>query len=253
MRKLLRTGGGVLGSLAIVGAGAGLAYGVAALVDESSRGNEAVTQFTASHTPNGGSVPVATSSEQETPSRTQEPSQYVGGLLRSSNRSELAICVQAIGFPDTEQIESEAVQDVAVGMARAMQQPLWDDIASQGTFGPSPSPDLVTATPEVASGCPAEPAALDPQAGPVVGEYVTENLGRVVQHSSRYLFHVFVFPDDEILRIVGDSQNLHSGIEEKICDVDVCSPVTIGLYFSPEELKTTTLVDREIGFVIGLR
>jgi hypothetical protein len=178
---------------------------------------------------------------------------YSGGLLRASNRKDLAVCVEALHFPDDEAVQAEARLKLEAAFANVMKNSLWQRVAMQPTYA-GPPPELLAKTPaRIEFDCPVGPAVYDPVAGPVIGDYVGENLGRSVQVASPYLFHVYVLPEDEISRFVGSSDNFHFSTEEVIWDMDVGSPVTIGLYFSPGELDNMSLVVRDVEFVIGLR
>jgi hypothetical protein len=134
-----------------------------------------------------------------------------------------------------------------------MDNPLWEKAASQRTFaGPAPE-SLARIPPVIESGCPSEPAVYDPRAGPVIDGRVASNVGRVTQRASPYLFHIYVLPKEEIFRIVGSPDRFHFGAEELLCVGDECHEVTIGLYYSLEDLSDTTRVAREMEYILGLR
>jgi hypothetical protein len=226
---------GIVRSLALVGTVAGITYGAASVMDGSEEG--------------GSAMPSSASLE----SPRHEASRNVGGLLRTDNRDRFALCVEARDFADNQSVEEAAVANLATATSMVQENPLWTAVATERTaLGVAPEA-LVDAPADISRGCPGEPAAFDEVAGPRVGEYVGENLGRVIDQASPFLFHIYVLPDQEIFRIVGDSSNFHFGTEEKICHGDVCYPVTIGLYLSPMDASDPARVASEIEFVIGLR
>jgi hypothetical protein len=240
VNEFTRTALGIVGSLALVGTAAGVTYGVASIVEDGSGEAEPWAQV-ATVTPSEG-APSSSTPESSSPT----PVFHTGGLLRSSNRDHLAVCIDTSNIRNTPDVEASALSDIEMAFSQVRQHPLWGGIAS---------PELAARSPEFTSGCPATPAFYDKDAGPwdPDDERVTENRGRRVEQPSPYLFHVYVLPEEEIFRIVGPSGNLHSGTEEVICDHDLCFPVTAGLYFSSTELQDTASVAREIEDLIGLR
>jgi hypothetical protein len=255
MNGFLRGFTGVLGSLAVVGAGAGMAYGVATIVDDSSAENDAQLQETTAATPMETSI---ADIPAPSPTTSVVGSREIGGVLRTDNRTTFALCVDTSSLVDAAGIQIAAVTSAEAAAASVMGHPNWPQLASQHTSS-GPAPQGLAVTPaQVDAGCPTEPAAFDPVAGPVGTEYVGDNSGRRVQQASPYLFHVYVLPEEEIFRIVGHPDgapvsSTHAGTEEKLCYEDVCYPVTIGLYFSPTEIADTLLVASEIEHVVGLR
>lgn len=240
MNRTIRSVGGVLGALAVVGMGAGMAYGVAMIVDDSSGEDDARVRETLAPVPT-----VDASASPMSSATTAAKSRPVEGMLLTDNRDALRICVQAIDLPDAVAKEAEAVTKVGLAMSEVKAHPRWQQAL---TPGQSATDAAVTA------GCPAGPAYYDPRAGPIFGERVGENRGRCVESPSPYLVHVYVLPDEEILRIVGSPENYHGGPEEYICgDGGVSVWVTTGLYFSPTELRNPALVTRDMEFAIGLR
>jgi hypothetical protein len=230
---------GVVGSVAVVATAAVVTYGVASLVDGSSSEDEArVQESVTSPFGTGNASPDASAS-------AADKTTVVGGLLRADNRDHLALCVDAVNVDDDLAIEAGAIARVQEALAQVMENPDWVRVAR--------SPELSTAAPEVSPGCPISPALFDPKAGPALSEFVRDNVGRCVDQASAFLFHVYILPPEEILRVVGTSENYHFGSEEDICYGDERRPVTTGLYFSPTEIEDPALIAREIEFVVGLR
>ena len=240
MNSFLRGFGGVLGAVAIVGAGAGMAYGVATVIGGSSSGDEAQVQETV--------APAPTADASASPAASASPSEKsrrVEGMLLTDNRDALRICVQVIDLADAAAKEADAVTDVELAMSEVRTHPRWVQALSPGQSETDSA---------VKAGCPVGPAYYDARAGPSFGEQVGDNRGRCVNSPSPYLVHMYVLPEEEILRIVGPSENYHGGPEEFICgEGGVSVWVTTGLYFSPTELRNPAVVTRDMEFAIGLR
>jgi hypothetical protein len=241
VNEFRRTALGIAGSLALVGAVAGVTYGVATVVDVGTSDSETRVQETVA--PGATTVPTGEPRPSATPA--SEKTREVGGLLQTANRDHLALCVEAVNVANALAIETAAVPRVQDAVDKVMEHPDWAKIAR--------APGLAEAPAQIVSGCVSPPVALDPEAGPVFTEFVVDHVGRSVDQASPYLFHVYILPAEEIFRIVGPSENYHWGAEELICYGDDCEPVTWGLYFSPDEVEDPDLIAREIEFVIGLR
>jgi len=228
----MRGAAGMIGSLAVVGAAAGVTYGVASLVDDSYVEEDSALQETV---PQAGATAAATASTYE--------SNWIGGFLLTDNRDKLSVCVNAIGVTDKAGAEASAVANLAVALSELKKSPKWE-LAVQ--LSP------LAANTQVVGGCPEGALSSVPTPGKF-GEKVWNTPGRIVERASPHLVHVYVLPEEEILRIVGPSQNYHGAVEERLCYGDVCDVVTKALYYSPSDLSNAELVTREMGFALRLR
>jgi hypothetical protein len=128
-------------------------------------------------------------------------------------------------------------------MDEVREHPLWEEALEDAPLA---------AQSRVNAGCPTGPSLYDEIAGPEFGEYVADNQGRWVDQASPYRVHVYVLPEEEILRVVGPPENIHSGTEELVCAEDSCTEVTDGLYVSATRLDNMALLVRELSFDLGL-
>jgi hypothetical protein len=125
-----------------------------------------------------------------------------------------------------------------------MEQPAWSRRLERSPLA---------AETNVRAGCPVGPALYDPLGGPEFGDYVGNNDGRIVDRASPFRIHVYVLSEEEIFRVVGPPEGVHTGTEEKVCWRDACAEVTQGLYVSPQRLEDTDLLVRELAYDLGLR
>lgn len=166
-----------------------------------------------------------------------------GSRLLTSGRDRLAICVQAVGLVSEAVDGTEKAGESAVEVALADFAQNHPDWAGRGLSSPTPVVDI---------GCPAVPSLHDSQAGPVDGAHLSTVIGRTVTAASYYSVFLYVLPDDEIARVAGSSR-LRLTTEERICEVDVCTEVTVGVYLSPREVADTRLLAENLAPAVGLR
>lgn len=165
-----------------------------------------------------------------------------GSRLLTSERDRLSICVDSAGLTAdvVEVSESDGKVTVEAAMSElAASHPSW---AKKDLSDPPPVVDI---------GCPIGPALYDPNRGPQGGDLYSV-LGRTVSEASPYRVHVYLLPEDEVSRVVGESGYRVTTEELMWSDVDVLSPVTTGVYLSPTDLRDTTLVRESLDDAIGL-
>ncbi len=155
-------------------------------------------------------------------------SETIGLPLLTANRDRLAICVDAVDL-DPAAAELAKLQ-LEAALKEAEKNQNWE---RAGFDHPGPLVD---------TGCPSPPAVFLPGArirksgfGLFV-ETVTD-----VSEASYYRVFVFVTPADKIREVF---QGEYPIATQEILwhSPDEFSPVTLGLYFSPEELGTTSYV-----------
>lgn len=213
----------LLGSLAAVGVGVGMAYGVATIVELES-----------TFAPSTGAEATVDPGKEST---------WIGGLLITDNRDELSICVNAVGLSDKAGVEASVVASVDAALTEMKKSPRWESEIEKTP---------VAANTKVVAGCPEGTLISAPTPGEW-GERVANYTGRVVNHASPHVLYVHVLPEAEILRIVGPHGNHHVAIEELLCSGDQCLVATQALYYSPSDLADVELVTREMEFALSLR
>jgi len=167
---------------------------------------------------------------------------YDGSRFLTSARDRLSICVDSsrLSADAAEVAQSQGELAIEAAIAElAATHPGW---AKEDFSNPAPVVD---------TGCPVEPALYDPERGPERGDLYTV-IGRTVSEASRYRVHVYILPEDEITRYVGQSGYRVTTEELMWIDVDVLFPVTSGVYLSPSDLRDTTLVRESLDDAIGL-
>jgi hypothetical protein len=139
---------------------------------------------------------------------------HVGGVLQTSNRSNLSLCVDgAFGLERADE-DLDAVRDVVESVAEGL---------------PIAAPEY--ANPEVVAGCPASHILTGPPSefGPFPGRLVRPSLGEA---PSRHRFFIYFLPDGTYQEWFGD-QPYATGSEESLIWGDfILGGVTRGVYFA---------------------
>jgi len=173
-----------------------------------------------------------------------EKSNWIGGLLLTDDRDKLSVCVNVVGLTDKAAAEASAVANLDAALAEVKKNPKWESEVERTPLA---------ANTEVLAGCPEGALTSAAPTPGKFGERVWNTPGRIVEGASPHLLHVYVLPEEEILRIVGPSQNYHGAVEERLCYGDACYVVTQALYYSPSDLDNIELVAREMEFALSLR
>lgn len=147
-----------------------------------------------------------------------------GTVLRTSNRSILEVCVQFVDVPDNSPAATQAIGNVETAVAQVAADPA---LSRRG---------LVTSETNVDLGCPAPPA---------------EGHDTTVETPSPYLFFVFIVPDEDLARYVGQYSAPYIS-QEFTCEGDSCVEVTAGLYFGHSEASNATRVSTVVRYALGL-
>jgi hypothetical protein len=147
---------------------------------------------------------------------------YTGDLLVTGNRSNLAICLTAVG------VESSLEESVKTSVLAA-----WPTVKSHDTWVKKYSsyPD-----PVVDAGCPGEPA--------LNGSF------RTVDVPSDYVLHLYLI--DASSTTAPDFRYGRTLPEEMLCVQDHCFQVTTGLYLTPAEATNTPLLAAHLVKGLGL-
>jgi hypothetical protein len=165
--------------------------------------------------------------------------EVVPGILATSNRDHLAICVRGVGVSPGE--EAEVTAAVRAALPKLAENPAWWKAAA----GLPP--------PTVDNDCPAKPAIYDPDAW-VAGQEprsLSDPLlfGRIVSLPDAHRVVVYVIPEDELVRIGAD--RLPFSHEEVVCRGDQCIEVTSGVYVAPGAASAGEMIRLDIATVLG--
>lgn len=150
---------------------------------------------------------------------------YVGGFLLTSNRSELAICVDTIDVDQS--VAGAAISSIEEVWPLVEAHRTWAKVASQ-----------YTARQRVDPGCPDTPVIVGPRA--------------TSEPPSQYRVHVYVAQSN----LVYNAPELRNGrltSEQELCFEDDCLQVTTGLYITPEEMPNIPLMAAYVEQSLGLR
>lgn len=168
----------------------------------------------------------------------QPSSQYVGGLLLTSNRDRLAICVAAVGT--TVGLEADAVLSVQEALRKLASNATWQ---KNGLDKPAPVVD---------PGCPSPPSVFLPNAKPVrTGKFgLLVDQAPVVQEASYYRVFVFIVDPQTLAGTFGTEYPIATQ-EWLRRSVDQVMPVTLGLYVTPSQVTMPDFVSGWLLFMIG--
>ncbi len=208
---------GLVVSLLVLAATAGVTLGVTTLLGVTFQGSGSAQQ-------RGGS-------------------RFVEGGLQTANRDRLAICIQAVGSgPDLAEAGGGPALEVLgkarleAALAEVRKHPRWE----LKDFGALP--------PLVEIGCPSGPP---PVTEPAYLKPIESLLGHVVTEASYYLTFVFILPQQELDKLLGGSTQRVAN-QEGICGGDVCFPVSVALYVAPQELGDMPFLIDGLEQAIGL-
>jgi hypothetical protein len=162
------------------------------------------------------------------------PTQIKEGLLSTTNRDRLALCVQAVGVDSA--LQAEAKSHIEKLLPQLEQHPNW---ALSGLEDTPP--------PVVDDGCPTADAALLRPGADVKGGAP----GSAVAEPSPYQAFVFILPQSEIDRLF-EGWPLRSVSQELLREGDVGLPVTTGIYMSIEEIRSPSFLSDTMVKGIGL-
>lgn len=154
----------------------------------------------------------------ETPADTdvaEEDEITIGGLLRVSNRTNLSLCVDGAGGFSVSDDDVDRVRNALETVLAAADDP------------PSEYSD-----PVVSLGCP-PPVALTGRRLSILDRHSLEvSPLESASDVSRHRFHVYVVPP-EVYETSFGGDTYATTAEEFICESDVCTSVTRGLYVTP--------------------
>jgi hypothetical protein len=206
-------------SAAVIGTAASITLGVLTLTGVTFHGGEAEGQ----------------SKESDFPS----------GFLRTGNRDRLSICIRAIGFQSQVQTEAEAKLGVERALVGVVRNPQWL----------LPVNKLAVNPPTIDTGCYLPSSVYEP-VDPAYPPHSLLVIPRRVTTASNYRIVVFVVPEDEINRLTGGlprDQSIRAAPEETMCEGELCSTVTTGLYLAPSELQDAAFLTDWLLKAIGLK
>ncbi|OGO48290.1 MAG: hypothetical protein A2W34_06685 [Chloroflexi bacterium RBG_16_64_32] len=164
----------------------------------------------------------------------QQQVRRVEGLLLTSNRDRLAICVQAVGVDSS--LQKKAKSEIEEALTEVARHPRWE------------ASGLGVASPVVDIGCPSPPSVyragvrLDRAGGK--GLLVSPLV--LVDEPSEYRAFVFILPPSEFDR-------LFAGAEPYVSEeLFAMGEVTTGLYLSSAELNDQPSLTEKLKRPIGL-
>ncbi len=166
--------------------------------------------------------------------QAQQEVRWVEGLLLTSNRDRLAICVQAVGVDSS--LEATGKSAIEAALTEVAKHPRWE------------ASGLGVASPVVDIGCPSPPSVyragvrLQPGAGKGLVVYPAV----VVDEPSEYRAFVFILPASEFDR-------LFAGADPYVVEeLFARGEVTTGLYLSSDELNDQPSLTEKLKRPIGL-
>jgi hypothetical protein len=216
----------MVGSLALVGAVAGLTY---------TSLNSVGVEF--------GDL----SSSQPSPDATQPTNenspQANPDLVRflAPNRDHLAICVHVENGSETT--AREAAHALRGAISQLRETPVWMKY------------DLSNPEPEVSEGCPHESTMRDFLSAPGATAVPFTYFARRIREGSTpsvYRAYVYIVPEHQVARLT-EVYGLPLSAEEMLCEGHACAQVTTALYLSPDHLRDSSRVADLMASALGLK
>uniref|UniRef100_A0A831X2F6 Uncharacterized protein n=1 Tax=Thermorudis peleae TaxID=1382356 RepID=A0A831X2F6_9BACT len=162
---------------------------------------------------------------------------FTDGLLLTTNRDRLALCVEPVAAPTVDLEVARQRMDAA--LATLTQHPHWRPAG------------LAQNAPVVEIGCPGKPYLLEPGVSVKGGKPTGDPVAQRVDVPSRFRVFVYILPEPELARIFGDT-SIRRAPQEMFCEGDSCAEVTTGLYLSPREVHDAPFLSDQLAKVIGL-
>lgn len=179
---------------------------------------------------------VATVTGQIPPRGERDPKR-TESLLLTTNRDQLAICVQGIGVPAAA--SQDARQQVEARLPQVARHPAW---ARGGLTGVRTVVD---------TNCASEPYLLKPgvtyQDGSAAG-----SAPPVVTEPSRYRLFVYVLSPAELGRAIRGQRDVRYAPQEVTCEAATCTTVTTAIYLTPDEFYNPQRLDEWLVKGLGL-